>query len=657
MKSKIYLIIIFIIAASITPYAQQGMADSLERQLGKISGEKKVDVLDEIADLYQYLDNKKALDYANEGLELAKLLNYQKGIASCLGSIGYSYINLDNKKALKYTKKALAVREKINDKSGIANSLNVLGIIYYYQGEYLISIQNHLKAVKIRKENGNENKIATSYNNISLVYIALEDYDTALDYLNKALVIRKKNGNGKGYSIIEQNIGDIYSRIGKDDKAIEYLNDALKEGVRTGNKQSEAGIYLIFAKIYETKHEYNKALNYFNMANKLYKAMDEKHGISQSENGIASIYQMEGKSNLAISHALKAIDLADSINSLDNIANAANVLQTEYYKKENTSKAYHYLKIYKDASDSLKITDKIKKLAKEEFDYKIQEIKGRQDAEIAKQKIFIQWLTISLFLGLVIVGLIIWEYINKRKINKRLNELNGKLKELNAMKDRFFSIIAHDLRGPFHSLLAFSDALSNDIENLSREEIKEFNTSINSSLNKQFVLLNDLLNWSRLQNENFKLDLNNIQLCDEINSIFETLSISASQKEIILVNEVDKNILVNADKNMLQLVLRNIISNSIKFSDKKGIIKVTSELNNELVKVNICDNGVGIPKNDLDKIFRIDVHYSTHGTAEEKGTGLGLILCKEIIEKHGGEISIKSEPGSGTNVTFSLKTI
>ncbi len=140
-----------------------------------------------------------------------------------------------------------------------------------------------------------------------------------------------------------------------------------------------------------------------------------------------------------------------------------------------TSKAYYYLKIYKDASDSLKITDKIKKLAKEEFDYKIQEIKVKQNSEIAKQKIFIQWLSISLVLGCVIVGLIIWGYINKKKINRRLNKLNGRLKELNTTKDRFFSIIAHDLRGPFHSLLAFSDALSNDIENLSKEEIKEFN--------------------------------------------------------------------------------------------------------------------------------------------------------------------------------------
>ncbi len=124
-----------------------------------------------------------------------------------------------------------------------------------------------------------------------------------------------------------------------------------------------------------------------------------------------------------------------------------------------------------------------------------------------------------------------------------------------------------------------------------------------------------------------------------------------------LVNEVDKIITVNADKDMLNLVLRNLISNSIKFSNKQGIIKITSEQNDGVVKVKVSDNGIGIPDNDLEKILRIDIRYTTEGTAEEKGTGLGLILCKEIIEKHGGEIQIKSENNKGTEVSFTLKAV
>ena len=657
MIYKLKLILIFVFIAFSSQYAQQAIADSLETQLNYISGEKKVETLDRLADIYQNINTKKAIVFATKGAELAKEINYEKGLASCYGSIGYCYINLDNEKAWQYTQKALNIREKIGDKAGIATSLNVMGVINYYQNDYLISIENHLKAMKMREEVGDEIKIATSYNNISLVYIALEDYDTALKYLNKALSIRIKTNNKKGIAIVKANIGDVYGRMGKYDTAFVYLNESLSINKEIGNRISEAGTYLIIAKIYMQQNKNSGAENNYKMAFDLYYEMNEKNGIAQAENGLASIYEVEDKTDLAIKHGLAALSYAWAINSLDNVAKAANILQTEYSKLGNTKQAYYYLTVYIASSDSLKITDKIKKLAKTEFDYKIQEIKEQQNAEIAKQNIFIRWLTVSLVLGLIIVALIIFGYINNKKINRQLNELNEKLKELNATKDRFFSIIAHDLRGPFHSLLAFSDALSNDIENLSNDEIKDFNTNINNSLKKQFELLNNLLDWSRLQNENYNFAFENIQLYNELENTIETLSLAARQKEIDLINEVDKDTIVKADKNMLQLVLRNLISNSIKFSNKNGIIKVTSKQKEDHVEINVFDNGVGIAKDDLDKIFRIDVHYSTQGTAQEKGTGLGLILCKEIVEKHGGKISINSEPGRGTDVSFSLKTV
>ena len=655
MNYRILLILIFSLVVTVNQFAQQSVADSLEKQLSNLSGEKRVETLDKLADIYQYINTKTAIEFANKGIELAKKINDLKGLASCYGSLGFCYISIDLDKALFYTKKALEIREKINYEKGIAASLNVIGVINYYRGDYLSSIDYHLKALKIRQELGDDNNLAVSYNNISLVYIALEDYETALQYLNKGLILREKTNNKNGIAIIKGNIGDIYGRMGKYDTARKYLNDALKINKEIGSKKSEGANYLTLAKVYMQISDFEKALKDYNLALELYGSMGEKHGTAVAENGIASIYQQEGKTELATKHALSAFSFADSINSLDNMASAANILQAEYYKQGNIKKAFYYLTIFKDASDSLKITDKIKKLAKTEFDYKIQEIKDKQQVEITKQQIFIRWLSISLLLGIIIVALIIFSYVNKRKINKQLNELNDKLKELNATKDRFFSIIAHDLRGPFHSLLAFSDALSNDIDELSIEEIKSFNTDINKTLKKQFALLNDLLDWARLQNENYKLKLEDIGIYNLINEIMDSLSFTAALKEIKLINEVDQNIIVNADKNMLELVLRNLISNSIKFSNVHGIIKVTSLHKDGRVEIKVSDNGVGIPGEDLDKIYRIDIHYTTQGTFREKGTGLGLILCKEIIEKHGGEISISSELGKGTDISFTLK--
>ena len=195
------------------------------------------------------------------------------------------------------------------------------------------------------------------------------------------------------------------------------------------------------------------------------------------------------------------------------------------------------------------------------------------------------------------------------------------------------------MRGPFHALLGLSEALSEDIDELSNEEIKEYNKDINTSLKRQFELLNNLLHWSRLQNVNFALSLEKVCMFDEINDTIQTLELAAANKELTIINNVDKDHYVVADKTMIQLVMRNIISNSIKFSIKNGSIKINSEQFDGKVKISVSDAGVGIPAKDLDKIFKIDVQYSTTGTMEEKGTGLGLTLCKEIIEKHGGSIS------------------
>ena len=399
-----------------------------------------------------------------------------------------------------------------------------------------------------------------------------------------------------------------------------------------------------------------QSLNNYLTANALYANMDEKHGMSQTEIGIASIYIDQGKINLAIDHALTSLKFAESINSVNNIARAADILQSAFQKNGNYKEAYKYLTLYKNSSDSLKVTDKIKKLSRLEFNYKLEKIKEVQKIEIAKQQIFIKWLIVTLVLSLIIVSLIIFGYFHKKKINNQLSELNDKLTELNSTKDRFFSIIAHDLRGPFHTLLGFSEILSTSIDSMSNDEIKESYTKINQTLKSQFELLDNLLDWSRLQIENFNIVLEKISLYEELNKTIESLSLTAQEKKINLVNLIPENIKVYADKNMLQLVLRNLIINSIKFSYQDSEVKISAKQKEKFVEIGISDNGVGISKNDFDKIFRIDVHYSTSGTSDEKGTGLGLILCKEIIEKHEGEIWISGEKGKGTNVSFTLKT-
>jgi len=231
---------------------------------------------------------------------------------------------------------------------------------------------------------------------------------------------------------------------------------------------------------------------------------------------------------------------------------------------------------------------------------------------------------------------------------------NDELKISNATKDKFFSIIAHDLRSPFQGILGVVELLTNEIDSLSKSEIANFSHKLRYSLTKQYELLSDLLEWARLQTGNIEAIPEIIPLSSQVEMVIDSLKLLANQKDITIENAVDDETEVYSDHELLRIVLRNLISNSIKFTKPGGLISISAKRKEIYSEVTISDTGVGIAKEALDKIFRIDVHYSTEGTAKEKGTGLGLILCKEIIERQKGKIWAESNLNKGSKFTFVL---
>lgn len=247
------------------------------------------------------------------------------------------------------------------------------------------------------------------------------------------------------------------------------------------------------------------------------------------------------------------------------------------------------------------------------------------------------------------------QQINIRKETEiKLQRYTKELQVSNATKDKFFSIIAHDLRSPYLGLKGYSEILLNEFESLKKKEIKNYISIISNSINRQFEFLTDLLEWARVQTGKFIPQPERILLRDNVSKVIETFSLSINQKNINIINKIDDTIKIFSDKDLLNLVLRNLLSNAIKFTYKNGSIIVSCESKNNIVEISVADNGVGISKENMDKIFRIDVPHSTEGTAKEKGTGLGLILCKEIIEKNGSKIWVESEKSKGSIFTFTL---
>jgi signal transduction histidine kinase len=241
-------------------------------------------------------------------------------------------------------------------------------------------------------------------------------------------------------------------------------------------------------------------------------------------------------------------------------------------------------------------------------------------------------------------------------MNGKLQEANIKLKEMNDAKDKFFTIISHDLKSPFSSFLSITDNLTKDFHSLAFSDIHDFSKVIHDTANTLYKLLEDLLIWSKTQTGQVPFKPTICNLSEMVNNNIYLHSQSALQKNIELVNNINKDISIFADVNMFNTVLRNAISNSIKYTkkDEDGVVMISSESNKTHVKIVVEDNGVGISKSMMEDIFKLDEQRSTEGTEGERGTGLGLIISKEFVEKNGGEISFESELEKGSKLIFTV---
>jgi len=247
----------------------------------------------------------------------------------------------------------------------------------------------------------------------------------------------------------------------------------------------------------------------------------------------------------------------------------------------------------------------------------------------------------------------------RKKVEQALKENEASLKESNKTKDKFFSIIAHDLRAPFNSMLGFAEILNDEFDDFSTEDQKNFIRIIYDNLQNTLKLLDNLLYWSRSQKGTIAYKPEQLNLFLEIKETNELLNQSIKNKSIKFTNKIPLDIFVNADKDMLATIIRNLLSNAIKYTNRFGEITIKTislpdENQNQFVGISVSDTGVGIPKDMQHSLFDITDNTSTLGTENEKGTGLGLILCKEFVEKHGGKIWVESEVGKGSSFLFTI---
>ena len=270
------------------------------------------------------------------------------------------------------------------------------------------------------------------------------------------------------------------------------------------------------------------------------------------------------------------------------------------------------------------------------------------------------WLLVDAIPQIIVDGVVqqvVCTFINitdRKKAEQSLRESEIQLRELNATKDKFFSIIAHDLKSPFNAIIGFSELLVEQIREKDYEGIEEYAGYINTSSLRAMSLLSNLLEWSRTQIGRMNYTPEGIELNAIVNEVIELLTDPAKQKGIAISNTIPQNLIVFADKTMISTVLRNLVSNAIKFTISGGHVNLSAQQVDDELLVSVSDNGVGIRKEAIPNLFLIEESKSTSGTDKETGTGLGLILCKEFVEKHGGRIWAESEEGVGSTFKFTL---
>lgn len=587
-----------------------------------------------------------ALENYLQALKIQQELNNQNKIATILNNIGTIYDDIKNySKALESYTNALKINRETGNKKNISYSLYVMGNTFFKLKNYTEALNHYNESLNLRLEIGDKISIANSFKSIGNTYLELGDYNNSIINLNEAHRIRDEIGDMKGLSDILNDIGNYYLKTKELDKSLEHFFRAIDISSKTNDQFLKSLCHRKIGTIQLIKGSETDGLENINKSLQIGQDIDNLELIKNAYYELFNYFYNNGLKDKALENYLNYTIVKDSINSK---LNSQRLIEIQM--NFELEKSYNEISRIEDEVDELTAKNKIR------------------DIEIKKQKNVRNFLLIIVLLTLTSGALILSQFLSKRKTNvllkekilevdqsnKLLKDSEENLKILNATKDKFFSIIAHDLRNPFNALHGLTQHLFTNYDDFDSEDIKQSLELIYNSSDDLLELLENLLHWSRTQRGKMPFTPKEINLSDIVNKVFNLLKVNAGKKDINLINEIDEDNFVFADYDMFAAILRNLISNAIKFSHTNSFIRVSSKTFKEYAEISVMDNGVGISQENMQKLFRIDIHHSTSGTSKEQGSGLGLILCREFVEKHNGKIWVESELNTGSTFKFTI---
>jgi signal transduction histidine kinase len=633
------LLPILFLAYSVDGFSQNASADSLKLLLPKKANEDRINLLNEIATILRESFQKEALHYSYEADSLAKKLGYLSGRSRALENIGWIHYRQGQlQKSFEYSKDAFYFAIQAQDQLQAARLMNNMGALYYEQQNYSMAIQQFKKGYELATKVNDLSTRIRSLNNVALNLVQINELDSAMVFASTAIALNDSAGSPYLTSFAHRVIGDIYLAKGNYDSALAIFSRSLTMAKAQGVKSFEAGVlhrlghaYLLAGKLDEAESLLLSSVEFC----KENGFLDE---LSKSHRYLGLIYEQKGRIEDAFFHQSQFLVLNDSLLSKSN-RDRLSLLQDMFERNLEESE--------------------------------LELLKAQNEIQTFRLQTSRRYSIVFAITAFLIGALGIRLYImNKRvsKINTNLLEQQQKieeqnlalanqsrqLKEINETKNKLFSILGHDLRGPISQVKSLVDLLL--AGHLEKEEFDELLPVLNKDIDSINFTLNNILKWSMAQMQGFQINNSVFDLKEVVDYSLKLLQGTFKEKKLSIFNQMESKVEVFADQDLIEVAIRNILNNAVKFSNAGDAVTIFSETDDNWVYWCVLDQGIGMDQDQIQLLLSntYSITKSRQGTFKEKGSGLGLQLAKEFTRRCGGEIKIESHLGHGAKFCVQL---
>lgn len=669
MRSR-FAILLTLICLSVAPAVAQNM-DSLETVLRSTTSDSiRFTLLIDLSKKFQYKNFNAAKQFSERALTIAEKKNWPWAKVAVFSQEGFlATLSGDYTRAIKFDNQNLQLVIAQQDSASISETLNFLGNDYNDLGKYDEAYYYFTQSYRVARAINDSLKMTVAIYNIGTVLTEMGQYDLALDHFSVATKLSEAIDDLDGLPHNQDAVGDVFLRKKDFDKAEENLLKALKNTKARNITVLEPRIRKNLARLYFATNKFEQAFASYDTAIQIYRSTGNAFGEAGVNLGISEILIEQGQFDEAREKIESSLATATGFNADKMSIDCYKLLSSLAERKGDFKAALAYHKNYKQMEDSLFSQDMLEKIFHDQLRFRtevkdleiatLSKAKSDQQEELKREEFLRNILVVVVALTIILLFTVYRSGQRRIRINKLLIEHQEEIKkrkdeleQLNQVKDKFFSIISHDLRSPINALSGILNLMEGD--HITREEFSMLTKELRTQFNHTRTLINNLLDWALLQMDKLKITPEKIELSSLVNENFNLLA-SMHLKDMKLVNQVAANTYAWGDLNMLNLILRNLILNAIKFSKSGGSIEISATEKEGWITLGVRDYGIGIQPEVQRILFEKTMGYSTPGTANEKGTGLGLILCKEFVEKNGGTIWLESTPGKGSTFYFTLR--